>query len=137
MTRRHLRLAASLALAAALAPWTPTPWTQAAAAGPHDGTWKGTYRTIRNDNSGRCDKLDDSNVTIQVADGKFTRRWAGNDVEVTVAPDGTVAGSAVRAQGASGRGQTSITFAGRIVDGVMQGEYGHARCAVAFSLRRQ
>lgn len=129
-----LRLAAAcLVLAGALAP-------PSIAAGPHDGTWKGTYRTIRNDNSGRCDKLDDSNVTIQVTDGKFTRRWAGNDVEVTVAPDGTVAGSALRAQGTStgsGRGQTSITFTGRIADGVMQGEYGHARCAVAFSLRRQ
>lgn len=129
-----LRLAAAcLVLAGALAP-------PATAAGPHDGTWKGTYRTIRNDNSGRCDKLDNDNVTIQVVDGRFTRRWAGNDIEVTIAPDGTVAGSTTRDQATrpqSARNQTSVSFAGRIADGVMQGEYGHARCAVAFSLRRQ
>jgi hypothetical protein len=105
------------------------------AAGPHDGTWKGSYKTIRNDNSGACDKLDNDSVTITVADGKFMRRWAGNDIEVTVAPDGTVAGATSRAQ--STRSQRVISFEGRIANGVMEGEYGHARCAVRFSLRKQ
>lgn len=107
----------------------------ASAAGPHDGTWKGSYKTIRNDNSGNCDKLDNDNVTITVTDGAFTRRWAGNDIPVTVAPDGTVSGSSSRAQNV--RSQRVIAFEGRIANGVMEGEYGHARCAVRFTLRRQ
>jgi hypothetical protein len=109
--------------------------SMAQAGGPHDGTWTGSYKTIRNDNSGNCDKLDNDRVTITVADGKFSRRWAGNDIAVTVAPDGTVAGSSSRAQNT--RSQRVISFEGRIANGVMEGEYGHARCAVRFSLRKQ
>ncbi len=126
---------ATLALAALLLSPHPAP-----AASPHDGTWKGTYRTIRNDNSGACDKLDNDRVSITVADGKFTRRWGGNPIEVTVAADGAVSGSgnnrlAKRSDG--GDNNRSISFIGRITNGVMEGEYGHARCAVRFNLRKE
>jgi hypothetical protein len=126
------RIAAAFAVLLAL----PHP---APAAGPHDGTWKGTYRTIRNDNSGACDKLDSDRVSITVTDGKFTRRWAGNTFEITVAADGAVSGStrnslAKRSDG--GDNNRVIAFIGQIANGVMEGEYGHARCAVRFSLRK-
>ena len=129
------RPAFALALLAALALPHPAP-----AASPHDGTYKGTYRTIRNDNSGACDKLDSDRVSITVTDGKFTRRWAGNTIEVTVAADGAVSGSgnnrlAKRPDG--GDNNRAISFIGRIANGVMEGEYGHARCAVRFSLRKE
>lgn len=129
------RPAFALALLAALAVPHPAP-----AASPHDGTYKGTYRTIRNDNSGACDKLDSDRVSITVTDGKFTRRWAGNTIEVTVAADGAVSGSgnnrlAKRPDG--GDNNRAISFIGRIANGVMEGEYGHARCAVRFNLRKE
>lgn len=129
------RPAFALALLAALALPHPAP-----AASPHDGTYKGTYRTIRNDNSGACDKLDSDRVSITVIDGKFARRWAGNPIEVTVAADGAVSGSgnnrlAKRPDG--GDNNRAISFIGRIANGVMEGEYGHARCAVRFNLRKE
>jgi hypothetical protein len=129
------RPAFAQALLAALALPHPAP-----AASPHDGTYKGTYRTIRNDNSGACDKLDSDRVSITVTDGKFTRRWAGNPIEVTVAADGAVSGSgnnrlAKRPDG--GDNNRAISFIGRIANGVMEGEYGHARCAVRFNLRKE
>lgn len=122
-------VAPTLVLVAALAVPHPAP-----AAGPHDGTYKGTYRTIRNDNSGNCDKLDNDNASATVADGKFTRTWAGNSFEVTVAPDGAVFGAGRRAQ-TTGVVRV-IKFEGRIANGVMEGEYGHDKCAVRFSLRK-
>ena len=128
------RVALSLALVAAIALPHPAP-----AASPHDGIYKGTYRTIRNDNSGNCDKLDNDRVTITVIDGKFTRRWAGNTIEVTVAANGAVSGgthNAITKRPDGGDNGRVISFIGRIADGVMEGEYGHARCAVRFSLRK-
>lgn len=126
------RLAAALLLGLVLP--QPTP-----AAGPHDGTYKGTYRTIRNDNSGACDKLDSDRVSITVTDGRFTRRWAGNTLEISVAADGAVSGSTRNTLTKRSDGADSnrvISFIGQIANGVMEGEYGHARCAVRFSLRR-
>ncbi len=123
MSRAALTLAALLLL--------PHP---APAASPHDGTWKGTYRTIRNDNSGSCDKLDNDNASVTVTDGKFNRTWGGNTFEVTVSPDGAVFGSGRRAQTTSV--VRVIKFEGRIANGVMEGEYGHDKCAVRFSLRK-
>lgn len=121
--------AMAIATAAAILAATP-----AHAASPHDGTYKGTYKTIRNDNSGNCDKLDNDNVTITVVDGKFTRTWAGNQLDISIAPDGTIAGSASRAQNT--RSQRVISFEGKLANGVMEGEYGHSKCAVKFSLRK-
>ena len=77
------------------------------AAGPFDGT----YRTIRNDNSGNCDKLD-----------------------ISVAADGTVAGSTNHGQNV--RSQCVIRFADKITGGVMEGEYGHDKCAATLTLRK-
>lgn len=124
------RLAALvLALAGSLSAAFPA-W----AAGPFDGTYKGTYRTIRNDNSGNCDKLDNDNVTITIVDSTFTRTWAGNKLDITVAADGTVLGSANRGQNV--RSQRVISFSAKIAGGVMEGEYGHDKCAVKLSLRK-
>lgn len=129
--RTHPSPLAACAMAAFLATATALP---APAAGPHDGTYKGTYRTIRNDNSGNCDKLDNDNVSITVVDGKFTRTWAGNQLDITIAPDGTIAGSANRRQ-TTGAVRV-ISFEGKLANGVMEGEYGHSKCAVKFSLRK-
>jgi len=104
------------------------------AAGPFDGTYKGTYRTIRNDNSGNCDKMDADGVTITVVDSAFTRVWAGNKVDITVTADGSVSGSANRSQNV--RSQRVIVFKAKITGGVMEGEYGHDKCAVKLNLRK-
>ena len=120
-----LLAALTITIATPLAAW---------AAGPFDGTYNGTYRTIRNDNSGNCDKLDNDNVTITIVDSAFTRTWADNKVDITVAANGSVSGSAVRGQNI--RTQRVISFTAKIAGGVMEGEYGHDKCAVKLSLRK-
>lgn len=111
------------------------------AAGPFDGTYRGSQTTIRTNNSTTCAHMDRSNVVIHVRDNAFSRKWGsgkygGDEIAVTVGADGSFSNRVVSSvQQGRGRSQ-SYYMKGRIAGGVLDAEIGSDLCAVRMTLHK-
>jgi len=74
-TRPHLALALILAGAC-----FATGAASALAASSFDGTYRGTQKTIRTNNSSDCTRIDQENVALTVQDNHFVRHWGSDNV---------------------------------------------------------
>jgi hypothetical protein len=105
----------------------------ASATGSFDGSYRGTQRTLRSNNSAACASLDHDNIRIVVQDNHFNRRWGQADLAVDIPASGAFHQSVVTTDS---RKMRTIEITGTIKDGTMDAEIGTSLCAAHLSLRK-
>jgi hypothetical protein len=120
-----LHFAAPLAVILALA-------GMASAAGPFDGTYRGSETMVRGNNTALCTAHND--LVIVVRNNHFRRRWVEADLNVDVAGDGTFNSSTMYDLGRHRQGTVTIT--GKIVGASLEADIGSDRCAFHMSLKK-
>jgi len=123
--KTRLHLAAPLAVLLALA-------GMASAAGPFDGTYRGSETMVRGNNTTLCAAHND--LVIVVRNSHFRRRWVEADLKVDVAGDGTFSGSTMYDVGHNRR--ATVTITGKIVGASLEADIGSDRCAFHMSLKK-
>jgi hypothetical protein len=126
--KRHRALALILAGACVATAAAP-----AIAAGSFDGTYRGTQRTIRSNNSSDCTRIDQENIALTVQDNHFIRHWGVITFDVTIAPDGTFTSNEVT--GAQ-RKLRSAQMTGKIAGNSLEADIGTDLCAGHMSLKK-
>ena len=125
-TRPHLALALILAGACFTT-------AAASAAGSFDGTYRGTQKTIRTNNSSDCTRIDQENVALTVQDNHFVRHWGVITFDVTIAADGTFSSNEVT--GAQ-RKLRAAQMTGKITGNNLEADIGTDLCAGHLSLKK-
>jgi hypothetical protein len=120
---RTTRLAVAAALGTLMAYAVAAP---AGAAGPFDGTYRGTSTNITSGGGG-CPS--GGPLTKTVVNNTFGMSWSTSEIKLTVGPDGTITGSA-------GVGKALFSATGKIVGSTMAMEYGSLRCRYRFEGRK-
>ena len=124
----HRRMAVPIAVTLALS-------GVARAAGPFDGTYRGSETMVRGNNSTFCTANND--MAIVVRNNHFTRRWGPGgtaNLSVDVAGDGTFNASTTYDVGRHSMGTVTIT--GKIAGASLEADVGSARCAFHMSLKK-
>jgi hypothetical protein len=111
------------------------------AAGPFDGTYRGSQTTIRTNNSASCAHMDRDNVVVTVTDSSFSRTWGagkngGEKITARIAADGSFTGEAIASVRVTRNAMHQYKMSGRIAGGVLEGEIGSNLCAVRMTLRK-
>jgi hypothetical protein len=127
-TRPHLALALILAGAC-----FATGAASALAASSFDGTYRGTQKTIRTNNSSDCTRIDQENVALTVQDNHFVRHWGVITFDVTIAADGTFSSNEVT--GAQ-RKLRAAQMTGKITGNNLEADIGTDLCAGHLSLKK-
>lgn len=112
----------------------PLSFATAMAASPFDGTYVGTQREARNNNSGLCINLNRDDARIRVSDSKFTYKW-GQPFEVIVDAAGAVNGAGESLQSTRTSSNVAI-FKGQITGGALEADVGTRACGVHLSLKK-
>lgn len=126
-------MAGACALAAVGWVWAGT--APAAAAGPHDGAYRGTVKLVRSavTNQGRANcgstTAAGTPATRRVVDGKVTINYGDSDISFDVAADGTISGT-------STYGRSPLTMNGKITGTSMTMDYGTQYCSFHFEGNR-
>jgi hypothetical protein len=123
MTRGLLGLGLGLTMAVGLA----------AAAGPFDGTYSGSRRETKSNNSGFCQNINRDQTQLVVANGVASYPWAKKTFEAPVKSDGTFE---ITGQGLAMAGASSITLKGKITGNNMEADIGNNSCAAHMSLKK-
>jgi hypothetical protein len=104
----------------------------AGAAGPFDGTYKGSETVQLNNNYQGCSNRTD--IVLIIQNSHFTRRWYDTQFGVDVASDGTFSQVASFDAGRNRRANVSIT--GKIVGASLEADMGSDRCKMHLSLKK-
>jgi hypothetical protein len=105
----------------------------AGAAGSFDGTYRGSQRILRTNNSSECNNLNSDKMLLNIQDNHFTRRWYTAELGIDVAPDGSFHQSA---SFNAGRRVTTAKIDGKITGGSFEADLGTDTCAVHLSLTK-
>ncbi len=125
-TRKHVSL--PLLFGALLAGVAPNP---AGAAGPYDGTYRGPLTAT--EAMGRtCHSA--AGVSRVVTDNVLSYQWAGAQMNIPVAADGSISGE--RRFGSAGKGRGLLRVTGRITSNVMTLDSEGNGCGFHFEGRR-
>jgi hypothetical protein len=104
----------------------------AAAAGSFDGTYKGTQRVTRSNNSQACDSLTKDMVLV-VRDNHFNRGWYETVIGIDVTPDGTFHQTQMITVG---RRQAVVQVNGKISGASFEADIGTDACTAHLSLTK-
>ena len=104
----------------------------ARAAGPFDGTYRGSQTVLRNSNYQGC--IDRTDIVLIIRNNHFTRQWVGNVIDVDVAGDGTFTKTASFEAGRNR--QATLTVTGKIASASLEADIGSDRCRMHLSLRK-
>ena len=104
----------------------------ALAAGPFDGTYRGSQTVLLNNNYQGCSARTD--IVLVIRNNHFTRQWAGNVIDVDVAGDGTINKTASYEAGRNR--QATLTVTGKIAGASLEADIGSDRCRMHLSLRK-
>ncbi len=126
--RKHWSILTILAL------FTGGVMTEATAASPFDGVYRGTQRTIRGASYADCQNVD-QNTVLQIQNGQFSRKWGSAQLDVTIAPDGSFDSTGGEK---SHRGQAvrAAEIKGQITGSKLEADIGTPYCAGHLSLTR-
>jgi hypothetical protein len=116
---RTIRFRTIAALSALIAYAVAAP---AGAAGPFDGTYRGTATNLVPGGAG-C--WPGGPMIKRVVDSKFTMPWPPSEMKLTVAPDGTISGTVSLTKALA-------TGTGKITGNTMALEVGGQRCRYRF-----
>jgi len=105
----------------------------AVAAGSFDGTYRGTQKTIRTNNSSDCTRIDQDHMSLTVQDNHFIRHWGVVTFDVTIAADGTFTSNEVT--GAQ-RKLRAAQMTGKITGNNLEADIGTDLCAGHLSLKK-
>jgi hypothetical protein len=105
----------------------------AGAAGSFDGTYKGTQRVTRSNNSQACDSLTKDNMVLVIRDNHFNRGWYETVIGIDVTPDGTFHQTQMITVG---RRQAVVQVNGKITGASFEGDIGTDACAAHLSLTK-
>lgn len=126
-TKTWMAAACGLAVGALL----PAAIAPVDAAGPYDGTYRGTVKLVRSTITpqGKADcgstTAAGRQTTRRVADNKVTINYGGSDITFNVGADGTISGT-------STYGRNQLTATGRITASAMVMDYGTQYCGFHF-----
>jgi hypothetical protein len=105
----------------------------AGAAGSFDGTYKGTQRVTRSNNSQQCESLTKDNMVVVIRDNHFNRGWYETVIGIDVSPDGTFHQTQMITVG---RRQAVVQVNGKITGASFEGDIGTDACAAHLSLTK-
>ena len=105
------------------------------AAGPFDGTYRGTQRSTLSNNSSSCSRIDRS-ASIVIQNSHFNRIWSPGSLSVEVAADGSCSAKTEVGKGRNTGTPRLLKINGQVAGNDLEADIGTDRCAAHLSLRK-